>query len=233
LIFGEMRMKVKTFAQRIFSMNFLPEAIEEYASQHTKPESSALHELTRETWQTMVLPRMSSGHYQGKFLSMISNMIQPKRVLEIGTYTAYSTWSLAEGLVENGELITIDINDELQRFHTKYADKMKNGHLVKFIYGDAMLEIPKLEGEFDLMFIDADKENYIHYYEMLLPRLRMGGWMLIDNVLWSGKVVEPVKGNDSETLTLLELNKMVTLDTRVDNLLLSIRDGLMLVRRIA
>ena len=228
-----MRMKVKTFAQRIFSMNFLPEAIEEYASQHTKPESSVLHELTRETWQTMVLPRMSSGHYQGKFLSMISNMIQPKRVLEIGTYTAYSTWTLAEGLVENGELITIDINDELQRFHTKYADKMKNGHLVKFIYGDAMLEIPKLEGEFDLMFIDADKENYVHDYEMLLPKLKLGGWMLIDNVLWSGKVVEPIKANDIETLTLLELNKKVTEDSRVDNLLLSIRDGLMLVRRIA
>jgi predicted O-methyltransferase YrrM len=181
----------------------------------------------------MVLPRMSSGHYQGKFLSMISNMIQPKRVLEIGTYTAYSTWTLAEGLVENGELITIDINDELQRFHTKYADKMKNGHLVKFIYGDAMLEIPKLEGEFDLMFIDADKENYVHYYEMLLPKLKLGGWMLIDNVLWSGKVVEPLKANDIETLTLLELNKKVTEDSRVDNLLLSIRDGLMLVRRIA
>lgn len=181
----------------------------------------------------MVLPRMSSGHYQGKFLSMISQMIQPKRVLEIGTFTAYSTWSLAEGLTEEGELITIDINDELQRFHTKYAGKMKNGHQVKFVYGNALNEIPKLEGSFDLVFIDADKENYIHYYDMLLPRLRLGGWMLIDNVLWSGKVVEPVKGNDIETLTLLELNKKVTEDPRVDNLLLSIRDGLMLVRRIA
>ncbi len=214
-------------------MNFLPEAIEAYATGHTKPESAAYNDLTRETWQTMVLPRMSSGHYQGKFLSMISQMIQPKRILEIGTFTAYSTWSLAEGLTEEGELITIDINDELQRFHSKYAAKMKNGHQVKFIYGDALNEIPKLEGSFDLVFIDADKENYIYYYDMLLPRLRLGGWMLIDNVLWSGKVVEPLKGNDIETLTLLELNKKVTEDPRVDNLLLSIRDGLMLVRRIA
>jgi predicted O-methyltransferase YrrM len=213
-------------------MNFLPEAIEAYSSDHTKPETPAYHDLTRETWQTMVLPRMSSGHYQGKFLSMISHMIQPKRILEIGTFTAYSTWSLAEGLEANGELITIDINDELQRFHVKYADKMKNGHQVKFVYGNALDEIPKLDGLFDLVFIDADKENYIHYYDMLLPRLRIGGWMLIDNVLWSGKVVEPVKGNDVETLTLLELNKKVTQDPRVDNLLLSIRDGLMLVRRI-
>jgi predicted O-methyltransferase YrrM len=228
-----MRMKVKTFAQRLFSMNFLPEAIEEYASQNTKPESSELHELTRETWQTMVLPRMSSGHYQGKFLSMIAHMIRPSRVLEIGTYTAYSTWCLAEGLNEGGELITIDINDELQRFHKKYAPRMKNGERVVFKYGDAMKEIPQLEGTFDLIFIDADKENYIHYYEMLFPKLKLGGWMLIDNVLWSGKVVEPVKGNDIETLTLLELNKKVTEDARVDNLLLSIRDGLMMVRRIA
>jgi predicted O-methyltransferase YrrM len=226
-------MKVKTFAQRIISMNFLPEAIEEYASHHTKPESSALNELTRETWQTMVLPRMSSGHYQGKFLSMVAQMIRPSRVLEIGTYTAYSTWCLAEGLTEDGELITIDINDELQRFHKKYAPQMKNGDRVKFKYGNAMIEIPQLEGSFDLIFIDADKENYMHYYEMLLPKLKLGGWMLIDNVLWSGKVVEPIKANDIETLTLLELNKKVTEDSRVDNLLLSIRDGLMLVRRIA
>ncbi len=214
-------------------MNFLPEAIEEYSNEHTKPESAIFNELTRETWQTMVLPRMSSGHYQGKFLSMISCMIQPKRILEVGTFTAYSTWSLAEGLVADGELITIDVNDELQRFHKKYAEKMKNGSQVKFIYGNALDEIPKLEGSFDLIFIDADKENYIQYYDMLLPRLRLGGWMLIDNVLWSGKVVEPVKGNDVETITLLELNKKVTQDPRVDNLLLSIRDGLMIVRRIS
>lgn len=212
-------------------MNFLPEAIDEYCVQHTQSENETLYALTRETWQTMVMPRMSSGHYQGKLLSMISRMIKPKKILEIGTYTAYSTWCLAEGLAHEGELTTIDINDELGRFHRKYAPLMPNGDKVKFIYGNAMHEIPKLEKGFDLIFIDADKENYIRYYEMTLELLNPGGWLLLDNVLWSGKVTEPIKEGDIETKTLLRLNEIVTRDPRVDNLLLGIRDGLMIVQK--
>lgn len=212
-------------------MNFLPEIIEEYAEKHTEQESELLNALTRETWQTMVMPRMSSGHYQGRFLSMLSKMIRPKRILEIGTYTAYSTWCLSEGLSEEGELISVDINDELSRIHNKYKSKMPNGHQVNFLYGKALDVIPTLTGQFDIVFIDADKENYINYYEQTLALLKKGGWMLIDNVLWSGKVVEEIKTADVETRVLDELNKRITADPRVDNMLLAIRDGLMIVRK--
>ena len=212
-------------------MNFLPEIIEEYASNHTSQESDLLHALTRETWQAMVMRRMSSGHYQGRFLSMISQMIQPERILEIGTYTAYSTWCLAEGLLENGQLITIDVNDELSRIHNKYKAIMPTGDKVQFKYGKALDVLPSLTGSFDLIFRDADKENYWNYYEETLPLLRKGGWMLIDNVLWSGKVVEEIKSNDVETKILDELNKKVTADDRVENMLLTIRDGLMILRK--
>lgn len=212
-------------------MNFLPEIIEEYAEMHTEKESEMLNALTRETWQTMVMPRMSSGHYQGRFLSLLSQMIQPTRILEIGTYTAYSTWCLSEGLCSEGELISIDINDELSRIHKKYKAKMPNGNQVNFMYGNALDIIPNLSGEFDIVFIDADKENYIHYYELTLPLLKRGGWMLIDNVLWSGKVAEEIKATDVETRILDDLNKRITADSRVENMLLAIRDGLMIARK--
>lgn len=214
-------------------MHFLPEEIEQYSENHTSAEHPLLAQLTRETWQTMVMPRMSSGHYQGRMLSSISKMIQPKRILEIGSYTGYSAWCLSEGLTSHGKLISIDINDELQRFHRKYKQLMPKGEQVEFMYGNALEVIPTLEEEFDLVFIDADKENYITYYEMVLPKTRIGGWILIDNVLWSGKVVEPIAGNDKETKTLVTLNKLVTEDSRVENILLAIRDGVMMLQRVS
>lgn len=212
-------------------MNFLPESIETYSEQHTSNESELLQALTRETWQKMVMPRMSSGHFQGRFLSAISKMIRPKRILEIGTFTAYSTWCMAEGLTEDGKLISIDVNDELARFHNKYKPLMPNGDKVDFIYGKALEVIPTLSEKFDLVFIDADKENYIRYYEMLIEKMNVGGWILIDNVLWSGKVVEPIASNDKETQVLDQLNKLVTTDARVSNILLPIRDGLMILQK--
>lgn len=213
-------------------MNFLPENIDQYATAHTQAESEMLEALTRETWQKMVMPRMSSGHFQGRLLAAISHMIQPKRILEIGTYTGYSTWCLAEGLAVEGKLISIDINDELHWIHKKYQAFAPNGEKVTFIYGDATQEIPKLQEKFDLVFIDADKENYINYYEMLLEKVVSGGWILIDNVLWSGKVAEEIKSNDKETLVLDELNKIVTKDSRVKNILLPIRDGIMILQKL-
>lgn len=212
-------------------MNFLAEEIDDYAVKHTTAESPMLQALTRETWQKMVMPRMSSGHFQGRVLSAISKMIRPKSILEIGTYTAYSTWCLAEGLDENGQLTSIDVNDELGWIHEKYRSQAINGEKVQFIYGHALEVIPALKGSFDLVFIDADKENYIHYYEMLIDLIPSGGWMLIDNVLWSGKVVEEIKANDVETQVLDRLNKMVTTDERVENVLLPIRDGVMILRK--
>jgi caffeoyl-CoA O-methyltransferase len=214
-------------------MHFLPEEIESYCEAHTSEESASLAALTRETWQTVVMPRMSSGHYQGRVLSAISKMIRPKRILEIGAFTGYSAWCMSEGLAPKGELITIEVNDELKRFHTKYAEKMPQGHQVHFIYGKALEIIPTLNKSFDLVFIDADKENYIAYYEMVLEKVEIGGWILIDNVLWSGKVVEPIAPNDKETKILVELNKKIQDDPRVENVLLGIRDGLLMVRRIA
>ncbi len=212
-------------------MNFLPEEIEQYAMAHSETEDPTLSQLTREIWQTMVMPRMSSGHFQGRYLSAISNMICPKNILEIGTYAAYSTWCLLEGLQNDGKIITIDINDELARIHQKYALLLDPMQRVQFMYGTAKSILPNLPFEWDLVFIDADKESYIDYYEMILPSVRKGGWILIDNVLWSGKVVEPVKSGDIETRVLVELNERITQDPRVENMLLPIRDGIMMARK--
>lgn len=214
-------------------MHFLPEEIETYCENHTSQEPEALAALTRETWQTVVMPRMSSGHYQGRLLSSFSKMIRPKRILEIGAFTGYSAWCMSEGLTSDGELISIEVNDELKRFHAKYKDRMPHGHQVRFIYGKALEVIPTLDGQFDMVFIDADKENYISYYDLVLEKTTIGGWILIDNVLWSGKVVEPIAPNDKETKVLVELNKKIQDDPRVENVLLGIRDGLLMVRRIA
>lgn len=212
-------------------MNFLPEKIEQYAIDHTEREAEILSQLTREVWQTMVMPRMSSGHLQGRVLSAFSKMIRPENVLEIGTYAAYSTWCLFEGLRENGSIITIDVNDELSRIHKKYAALLDRKGKVKFMYGRALEILPSLKSQWDIVFIDADKENYLNYYESVVPQTKSGGWILIDNVLWSGKVIEPVSKGDIETQVLLDLNQRVTEDHRVENVLLPIRDGIMMVRK--
>jgi len=214
-----------------FAMHFLPEEIEQYTEAHTRGESELLQALTRETWQKVVMPRMLSGHVQGRYLSMISKMLQPKRILEIGTYTGYSALCLAEGLAENGELITIDINDELNWIHKKYIGQSEYADRIQCVYGDAYLLLGEMDKQFDLVFMDADKDRYLDYYEMLVPVLPSGAMILIDNVLWSGKVVMPAAPKDIETQVLQKLNKHITEDDRVENVLLSLRDGLMMVRK--
>lgn len=212
-------------------MEFISEELDQYVCKHTTPETENLRQLNRETHINVLQPRMLSGHFQGRVLSMISNMIRPKRILELGTYTGYSAICLAEGLQEGGELITIDRNDELQEFITRFVREAKFEDRIKQVIGDAMEEIEKLDGEFDLVFIDADKSNYLNYYHKLINRIPSGGYILIDNVLWSGKVLSEAKSNDLDTKVLQELNDYVVNDSRVEVVLLPIRDGLSLIRK--
>ncbi|MBL0316211.1 MAG: class I SAM-dependent methyltransferase [Flavobacteriales bacterium] len=211
-------------------MNFLPEEIELYVENHTKPESELLSKLNHETWQKVINPRMLSGHLQGRVLSMLSKMIRPKNILEIGTYTGYSALCLAEGLTEDGVLVTIDINDELQWIQDKYFLASPFGKKIERHFGNALDLIPALKIDFDIVFMDADKENYINYYNILMSRLKSGAYIFIDNVLWSGKVIKDPHPNDIETITLQKLNDLVTNDQRVENVLLPVRDGLMVLR---
>ena len=212
-------------------MDFLPEEIEAYVEAHTQSEPDLLAQLNNETWQKIVAPRMLSGHLQGRVLSMLSKMIRPKRILEIGTYTGYSALCLAEGLTDDGLLVTIDINDELQWIQDKYFLLSPVGKKIERHFGDALELIPQLKEEFDIVFIDADKENYIRYYELLIERMKSGSYIFIDNVLWSGKVTEPTAPNDIETKVMKELNELVTNDERVENVLFPVRDGLMVLRK--
>jgi caffeoyl-CoA O-methyltransferase len=211
-------------------MNFLPEEIESYVDAHTKAESDILAQLNRETWQKVINPRMLSGHLQGRVLSMFSHMIRPKAILEIGTYTGYSALCLAEGLKPEGMLVTIDINDELKSIQDKYFGMSPIGNKIQRHFGNALDIIPQLQIEFDLVFMDADKENYLNYYRMLMLKMHSGSYILIDNVLWSGKVLHEPHPNDLETQVMRELNQLVTEDDRVENVLMPIRDGLMVLR---
>ncbi|MDX1904981.1 MAG: O-methyltransferase [Thermonemataceae bacterium] len=212
-------------------MDFLPIPISQYTEQHTSPEPAYLQELNRETQLKILKPRMLSGHLQGRWLAMISQMIRPERVLEIGTYTGYSALCLAEGLQENGKIFTIDVNEELELFVKKYIAKAKMEEKIHLSIGNAMEIIPKLKEKWDLVFIDADKANYQKYYDVVFEQVKKGGWIIADNVLWSGKIVETIKANDKETKALLAFNHFVQNDERVENLLLPIRDGLMIVRK--
>jgi caffeoyl-CoA O-methyltransferase len=209
-------------------MHFLPEEIEQYVEAHTRQHSSKLEALERETWQKVIMPRMLSGQVQGRFLSFLSHLIRPKRILEIGTYTGYSALCLAEGLAEGGELLTLDINDELAWIHQKYLSDVP---AIRCVYGDALDVLPTLDLRFDMVFIDADKDRYHAYYDLLVPALPAGAVILLDNVLWSGKVLTPADARDKETQVLQELNRHITNDHRVENVLLPLRDGLMMVRK--
>jgi predicted O-methyltransferase YrrM len=211
-------------------MNFLPEDIERYVEAHTGAEPELLQLLSRETWQKVINPRMLSGHLQGRVLKMFVQMMRARTILEIGTYTGYSALCMAEGLPADGRLITIDINDELQWIQDKYFSLSTDGHKIERHFGDARELIPLLPLDFDLVFMDADKENYLTYYDLLMARLKPGAIILIDNVLWSGKVLREAHSNDKETQVLQELNRRVTADERVENVLLPIRDGLMALR---
>ena len=213
-------------------MHFISEALEDYVAQHSENEPELLARLNKETHQKILQPRMLSGHFQGRFLSMISKLTQPKAILEIGTYTGYAALCLAEGLAENGTLDTIDNNEELFDFQRKYFDESAWGTQIQQHLGNALEIIPTLNKKFDLVFIDADKENYINYFNMIVPMMNQGGLILSDNVLWSGKVLVPVKANDKSTKVLLEYNEILKNDPRVETVLLPIRDGLTMSRVI-
>jgi len=212
-------------------MEFISQKLDDYVCAHTEKEPNLLYELNRETNMNVLRPRMLSGHFQGRVLSMLSQMIQPKDILEIGTYTGYSALCLAEGLSDEGHLITIDKNEELEELVNEYVSKSDFKDKIKCVIGDAMEIIPGLKREFDLVFIDADKSNYINYYNMVFDKVRVGGYIIIDNVLWSGKVIEAVEENDIDTQVLIDLNKMVHEDGRVQEVMFPIRDGLMVVRK--
>jgi predicted O-methyltransferase YrrM len=211
-------------------MDFISLELAHYAEAHTASESELLKKINRDTHAQVLKPRMLSGQLQGRFLAMISQMIRPKFILEIGTYTGYSAICLAEGLQADGKLITIDINEELKNRVTGYFNASDFGHQIDFRIGDARQIIPSLEISFDLVFIDADKENYATYFDLVIGKVRPGGFILADNVLWSGKVVQPKP--DKDTKAILDFNDKVHNDPRVENILLPIRDGIMMMRKI-
>jgi predicted O-methyltransferase YrrM len=213
-------------------MHFISQELEDYIEQHSQNEPELLVQLNRETYQKVLQPRMLSGHFQGRVLSMLSKLIRPATILEIGTYTGYSALCLCEGLQENGILHTIDIKEELVDFQRKYFDKSPWGNQIIQHLGDALDSIPTLDLKFDLVFIDADKDNYINYFHLIVPMMNKGGIILSDNVLWSGKVLEEVKENDLTTKILLEYNQLLKNDPRVETVLLPIRDGLTVSRVI-
>ncbi|AXT50963.1 methyltransferase [Aquimarina sp. BL5] len=211
-------------------MHFLPEALDTYVVNHTEKEPELLQQLTRETYQKILQPRMLSGPYQGRVLSMLSKLINPKNILEIGTYTGYSALCLAEGIQKDGVLNTIDINEELEDFQRKYFDLSSYGDQIHQHVGDATVIIPNMEVKFDLVFIDADKPNYSTYFELIINKMNSGGIILSDNVLWSGKVIQDVAEDDLSTQALLAYNKLLAEDKRVETVLLPIRDGLTISR---
>ena len=213
-------------------MDFLSSEIENYSLSHTSEENDLLKDLNRQTHVQVLQPRMLSGHLQGRILSMFSHMIRPSRVLEIGTYTGYSALCIAEGISGNGKIITIDSNKELEPFTRTYFSKSKFNDQIEFIVGNALSVIPQLEETWDLVFIDADKENYLNYYESVLKNVRKGGFIIADNVLWSGKVTQEISPNDNETSGIVEFNKKVNEDSRVENVLVPVRDGLMVLRKV-
>lgn len=211
-------------------MNFLPEAIEKYVAEHTASEDALLQRLNRETHAKVLMPRMLSGHVQGRVLSMLSHMIKPSRILEIGTYTGYSAICMAEGLADDGKLITIDINEELEDMVRAYIEEAKLSQQIDYRIGNALDLIPKIDDKLDLVFIDADKINYSNYYDLCIGKVRKGGFIIADNVLWSGKVVGDKI--DKDTQALLDFNDKIHEDDRVENVLFPIRDGLMVVRKL-
>lgn len=211
-------------------MHFISQELENYIEQHSEKEPELLAALNKETYQKVLLPRMLSGHFQGRVLSMLSKLIRPVNILEIGTYTGYSALCLCEGMQENGTLHTIDIKEELVDFQRKHFDKSPWGNQIVQHLGEAIDIIPTLDMQFDLVFIDADKENYINYFELIVPKMNKGGIILSDNVLWSGKVLEPLQPNDLSTKIILEYNQLLKNDPRVETVLLPIRDGLTVSR---
>ena len=214
-------------------MDFLPEKISAYAEQHSNVcKSPVLDELERKTHLEVLLPQMLSGQLQGDFLAFFTRLQKPSCILEIGTYTGYSAICMAQGLAENGKLHTIDVDEERQDLVTEFVEKAGLGDKIVQYIGKAIELIPTMDMEFDLVFIDADKANYVNYYELVFPKLKKGGYIIADNVLWSGRVAEPGK-KDKRTQVLDDFNKHALNDARVKNLLLPLRDGLMLIEKIS
>jgi predicted O-methyltransferase YrrM len=211
-------------------MHFLSEELDTYVTLHSQDEPELLVQLNKETHQKILQPRMLSGHFQGRVLSMLSKIIHPTNILEVGTYTGYATLCLAEGLAENGTIDTLDNEEELFDFQRKYFDKTIWAKQITQHLGDALDIIPRLNKKYDLVFIDADKENYINYFHLIVPMMNKGGVILSDNVLWSGKVLEEIKPNDFTTQILLEYNQLLKEDPREETVLLPIRDGLTVSR---
>jgi predicted O-methyltransferase YrrM len=212
-------------------MDFLPEELAQFITSNTEKEPEILAELNHDTWEKVLIPRMLSGHFQGRVLSMLSHMINPLTVLEIGTYTGYSAICFAEGLQKGGKIYTIDINEELESMVNKYIEKSNLKDTIINKVGNAIEIIPAINETFDLVFIDADKSNYANYYDLVFDKVNTGGYLIADNVLWSGKVTEPKKSLDKDTVALIDFCDKVTKDDRVQNVLFPIRDGLMVVRK--
>lgn len=213
-------------------MSFISQSILDYAEKHTENEPKILQELRKETWQKVLAPRMLSGHLQGRLLAMISKIVRPKTILEIGTYTGYATLCLAEGLMEKGTIHTIDCNEELIDIQRKYFKKAGIGKKIIQHTGDALVIIPQVEQNFDLVFIDADKTNYSNYFDLIINKLNVNGIVLSDNVLWSGKVLQEPDKNDIETKAIVAYNCKLKEDKRVETLLLPIRDGISILRKV-
>lgn len=211
-------------------MHFISPELELYVEKHSENEPALLAALHRETFQKIMQPRMLSGHFQGRVLSMISKLVYPENILEIGTYTGYATLCLAEGMKENGSIDTIDINEELFSIQKKYFDLSPWKDQITQHMGDALEIIPNLGKKYDLVFIDADKDNYLNYFDLIMPIMNKGGIILSDNVLWSGKVLEEPNPKDLSTNVLLEYNKKLKDDPRIETVLLPIRDGLTVSR---
>ena len=206
--------------------------LDKYIREHSSPEDELLKELVRTSHLKAMQPRMVSGHIQGKVLEMLSRMIRPKYILEIGTFTGYSSLCLAKGLAENGELHTIERNDEVAEIAAKYISQSDKAAQIHLHIGDANTIIPTLPQTFDLVFIDGDKREYLSYYHAVFSKVRKGGFILADNVLWDGKIIEPLKHNDLYTKELLEFNRFVQNDCKVENVLLPLRDGMMIIRKL-
>lgn len=211
-------------------MHFISETLDQYVVDHSEKEPELLQQLTRETYQKVLQPRMLSGAYQGRILSLLSKLINPKSVLEIGTYTGYSTLCIAEGLQSSGKIHTIDKNEELRDFQKRFFDRSPYSNHIQQYTGNAVEVIPQIDDLFDLVFIDADKPNYPAYFELVMEKMNKKGVILSDNVLWSGKVIQPVTKDDLSTKALLQYNKMLVEDPRVETVLLPIRDGLTISR---
>ena len=212
-------------------MDFLDDALEDYVNRYTSAESSVLQDLNRETYSKVLVPRMLAGHLQGRVISMFSHMIKPRNVLEIGTYTGYSALCWAEGVPDGGRVHTIDINAELGEMVTRYIEEADQTANIITHIGNALDIIPSINELFDVVYIDADKVNYSNYYDLVFDKVQHGGYIIADNVLWSGKVVEPEENRDEDTQAIVKYCEKIHSDSRVENVLFPVRDGLLVARK--